>query len=290
MQHALPQQLDGGAQPGRHGPGPDAGQRLDHRLDLDVAQEAQRDVPLVPAGPAPATVDGTVQALDQVQDAVGRPDGDEAPGPHGEAAMGGGAGAPGTPAGAGGGAAAHAFDGLALPPVREADVFSGLPLGADDPMLGGGKSGNVRKPGRRPPGGGRRGGAAEAATPEELAPLPPLPPLPPVSKRRRGGAAAYAQDEAAPASPPPSPHPAPGRGDASRPRAAPPAPGHAWNDPLAMPVPPRRRGGIGPYIVAMILALGWKGPNAPELAEKGIRCRVSSFARHYVNSSLSKAK
>src|SRR6185436_16274773 len=90
------------------------------------------------------------------------------------------AGAPPAARGAGGAAAAHAFDGLALP-VRETDVFSGLPLGADDPVLGGSGSGPLRKPAKR-----ARGGEGTGRTPrpgdiaEALAPLEPLPPLPPV--------------------------------------------------------------------------------------------------------------
>ena len=87
---------------------------------------------------------------------------------------------------------AHAFDGLALSRVREADVFSGLPLGSDDAILGGSRPGAAR------PAHKRRGReVAPLAAPDELlAPLPgtdpgplsPMAPLPPLGKPVRPAA------------------------------------------------------------------------------------------------------
>jgi hypothetical protein len=148
-------------------------------------------------------------------------------------------------------------------------VFSGLPLGTDDPVLGGSTATPLRKPGKRGPGDApRRPKAAPDVAP--LAPLDPLPPLPPVGKRGRGKPAAPRHDEATPedlvagfaAQEPAAPA-------ADVPHAAPPADhgaGHGWGTPGM--APPRRRSGVGPWLVLMIVGLAGALPAIYFLAPK----------------------
>lgn len=143
------------------------------------------------------------------------------------------------------GTTAHAFDGLALGRVREADVFSGLPLGADDPVLSGSRAGGLHAPLKRP----RRAGGG--TPPPEIPPddmlgakpggdsgmLAPLAPLPPIAKR--GGRVAPARDDATVAA---DTH-RDGWGDGARGHAA---PGDS----------PRRKMGVGVWLVLMFITLG----------------------------------